>query len=199
MIWVWVVHDKISYDSWGYIVGVQIRFVVDSPMMHGDLHKDRKKYKAWIHNFITWWWVTHMLLSTYNTIMMQDSYSSWCSHGWGLLLLYSAIYSMLDAWMITQSCIVGDMMMMISYLYDDRLILTYVDWCRYSQVMILGWYIRSCRFWWDGYGIFHIWYNVNDSVANIDVVDRCLWSRSYIVYDSFWWLSWSYLDVWSML
>jgi len=39
-----------SYDSWGSIVGVQIRFVVDSLMMHiwclhGDLHKDKEKYK----------------------------------------------------------------------------------------------------------------------------------------------------------
>jgi len=25
---------KISYDSWGYIVDVQIRFVVDSLMLH---------------------------------------------------------------------------------------------------------------------------------------------------------------------
>jgi len=36
---------------WGHIVGVQIRFVVDSPMMHiwclyGDRHKDKVKYKA---------------------------------------------------------------------------------------------------------------------------------------------------------
>jgi len=29
--------------------------------------------------------------------------------------------------MIIQSCIVGDMMMMSSYLYDDRLFHTYVD------------------------------------------------------------------------
>jgi len=29
--------------------------------------------------------------------------------------------------MIIQSCIVGDMMMMVSYLCDDRLLLTYVD------------------------------------------------------------------------
>ena len=72
------------------------------------------------------------------------------------LKIHSAIYSMLDTWMITQSCIVGDMMMMSSYLYDDRLILTYVDWCRCSHVMILG----SCRSWcwWDGYGVFHIWF-----------------------------------------
>ena len=37
--------------SWGYIVDVQIRFVVDSLMMHiwclhGDLQKDKEKYKA---------------------------------------------------------------------------------------------------------------------------------------------------------
>jgi len=56
-----------------------------------------------------------------------------------------------DTWMTTQSCFVGDMMMS-SYLYDDRLILTYVDWCRCSQVMMLG----SCRTWcwWNGYGGF---------------------------------------------
>ena len=39
---------------------------------------------------------------------------------------------------------------MSSYLYEDRLILTYVNWCRCSQVMILG----SCRAWWNGYGGF---------------------------------------------
>jgi len=33
----------------------------------------------------------------------------------------------LDTRMIIQSCIVGDMMMMSSYLYDDRLFRTYVD------------------------------------------------------------------------
>ena len=60
-----------------------------------------------------------------------------------------------DSWMTTQSCIVGDMMMMSSYLCDDRLRLTYVDWFRSSQMMILG----SCRSWcwWDGYGVSRIW------------------------------------------
>lgn len=48
----------------------------------------------------------------------------------------------LDTWMIVQSCIVGDMMMMSSYLYDDRLLCTYVDW--YSQLMIHG----PCRSVW---------------------------------------------------
>lgn len=45
------VHENISYDSWGYIVDVQIKFVVDSMMMHiwclpGDIHKDKEKYKS---------------------------------------------------------------------------------------------------------------------------------------------------------
>ena len=48
----------------------------------------------------------------------------------------------LDTWMIIQSCIVGDLMMMSSYLYDDRFFHTYVDW--YSQLMILG----PCRSGW---------------------------------------------------
>lgn len=82
LLWLWVVHDKISYVSWGYIVDVQIRFVIDSLIMHiwclhDDLHKDKDKYKAWIHIFFTWWWVTHMLLSSYaqrsyNIVMMQE-------------------------------------------------------------------------------------------------------------------------------
>jgi len=67
--------------------------------------------------------------------------------------------------------------------YDDRLILTYVDyhgWCLldmgYSLVMIHGWYIEGpCRkimqflvmiwkiiMWW--LWCFHIWYGVNDFV-----------------------------------
>lgn len=56
-----------------------------------------------------------------------------------------------DTWTTTQSRFLGDMMMS-SYLYDDRLILTYVDWCRCSQVIILG----SCRTWcwWNGHGGF---------------------------------------------
>ena len=29
-------------------------------------------------------------------------------------------------------------------------------------------------------------------IAGLDVVDRCLWSKSYMVYDSYWWLSWSW-------
>ena len=44
----------------------------------------------------------------------------------------------LGTWMIIQSCIVGDMMMMSSHLYDDRLFRAYVDWCRSSLLMILG-------------------------------------------------------------
>ena len=47
-----------------------------------------------------------------------------------------------DCWLDTW--IVGDMMMMSSYLYDDRLFRTYVDWCRYSKLMILG----PCRSGW---------------------------------------------------
>ena len=61
-----------------------------------------------------------------------------------LTMILSSWYILLDTWMIIQSCIVGDMMMMVSYLCDDRLLLTYVDWCRCSQLMILG----SCRSWW---------------------------------------------------
>jgi len=59
--------------------------------------------------------------------------------------ILSSRYIVLDTCMITQSC----MMMMSSYLYVDRLILTYVDWCKYSQLMIHGW---SC--WLDGYGVY---------------------------------------------
>jgi len=44
-------YDMVSCDSWGYIVDVHIIFMVDSLMMHiwclhGDLHKDKEKYKA---------------------------------------------------------------------------------------------------------------------------------------------------------
>jgi len=57
------------------------------------------------------------------------------TNGWGLSV---------DTGMIIQSCIVEDMMMMSSYLYDDRLFRAYVDWCRSSLLMILG----PCRSGW---------------------------------------------------
>jgi len=56
------------------------------------------------------------------------------------LLFLAHIWMRIVGWMFIQSCIVGDMMMMSSYLYDD----TYVDWCKYSQLMILS----SCRSGW---------------------------------------------------
>ena len=73
MLQLWVAHDEISYDTciaWGYIVAIQIRFMDDCGWLlmmhivhicclHGDLHKDKEKYKAWVHNFIIWWWATH--------------------------------------------------------------------------------------------------------------------------------------------
>ena len=157
----WVVYDKLSYDSWSYIVDVQIRFMVDSLMMHiwclhGDLHKNKEKYKAWIHIFLTWWWVTYILLLSY----AQRSYSydagthvdKDCCCWWYQEVLSKELELKIhsaDTWMTTQSCFIGDMVMS-SYLYDDRFILTYVNWCRCSQVMILG----SCRAWWNGYGGF---------------------------------------------
>jgi len=41
--------------------------------------------------------------------------------------------------------------------------------------------------------------NGHIQVASLDGVNIYLWSRSYIVYDSCWWLSWSCLDIWSLL
>ena len=71
---------------------------------------------------------------------------------WQMIL--SSRYIVLDTWMITQNCNVGDMMMMSS---------TY---------MMIGWYLHmlidaDIPKWWymddlDGYGVLHIWYNVSD-------------------------------------
>ena len=73
--------------------------------------------------------------------MMSHSYTAVviCSYSYdaGTLVNKDCCYEVLsnelelkihsaDTWMTTQSCFVGDMMMS-SYLYNDRLILTYVD------------------------------------------------------------------------
>ena len=64
------------------------------------------------------------------------------TYGWGLLAGYMDDYS---------SCIVGDMMIIDSYLYDDRLIDADIpNW----------WYLVHADL--NGYDVFHIWYNVND-------------------------------------
>jgi len=49
----------------------------------------------------------------------------------------------LDTWMIIQSYIVGDMMMMSSYIYDDRWFHMLID-ADIPKLMILG----SCRSGW---------------------------------------------------
>ena len=55
----------------------------------------------------------------------------------------------LDTWMIIQSYIIGDMMM-ISYLYDDRLFHMLID------ADIPNWrYLVHADL--DGYGVSHIW------------------------------------------
>ena len=56
----------------------------------------------------------------------------------------------LDTWMIIQSYIVGDMMMMSSYLYDDRLFHMLID-----AYIPNWWYLVHADL--DGYGVSHIW------------------------------------------
>jgi len=84
------------------------------------------------------------------------------------LKIHSAIYSMLDTWMITKVALLETwwwwvLTHMMTGWYLHMLIDT-DEGC--PRVMIHGWYIRSCRYWcwWDGYGVFHIWYDVNDFI-----------------------------------
>ena len=113
---------SISYDSWSYIVDVHIRFVDDAYMVitsWSSLLGDEPLICCCHHIH-----KDHTIMIVLGTYMDEDCW--------------------LDTWMIIQSCIVGGLMMMKSYLYGDKLFCTYVDWCRCFLLMALG----SCRSGW---------------------------------------------------
>ena len=148
MIWFWVVHDKISYDSWGYIVGVQIRFVVDSLVMHicclhGDLHKDKKN--------------SHLLY-----LMMSHSYVVvviwikivYYSYDAGFLLFLAHIWMRIVGWIH-------------GWLF--KVALLEIWWWWVLTYMMIGCFVHmlidaDLPYWWylvhanlGGYGVSHIW------------------------------------------
>ena len=115
--------------------------------LHGDLHKDKKKYKAWIYIFLTWWWVTYILLLSYaHTVMMQallwirivaiDDVKKFCQ-----MSLSSRYIVLIHRWLLKVALLETWWWVLI------YMILTYVDWYRCPQLMIHGWY------WWDGYDV----------------------------------------------
>jgi len=120
---------------------------------------------------LLWWWVMHLIRLVVDSLIVfaWSLYCSWHIYGWGLLVEYMDDYS---------SCIDGDMMMMRSYLYDDRLFRTYVDWWRCFHLMALG----SWRSGW-------LWMSWCRSTLMLTdtIIQCCCWS-----------LSWAYLDVWSL-
>ena len=117
-----------GYELFRWFLGLHSWFLdqICGWCLHGDFRKDKKKYIAWIHLHVV---ITICIKIIYCRIVLGTYMDEDC---W------------LNTWMIIQSCINGDMLMIRSYLYNDRLFRTYVDWCRYSQLMILG----PCRSGW---------------------------------------------------
>jgi len=66
-----------------------------------------------------------------------------------------------------------------------------MSWYLYAAYFVTGWWYLLCYIF--RYDDGHI------QVAGLDVADRCLWCRSYMVYDSCCRVSWSCLDLWSLL
>ena len=121
----------------------------------------------------------------------ERSYSSW----WWCDDYGVFTYDMM--WMILCYCL--EIWHMLSWFmegYDKALSTKETEQVDIDEIKRMSWYLYATYFvtgWWYLHWHGHI------QVAGLDVVDRCLWSRSYMVYDSCWWLSWSSLDIWSLL
>ena len=112
--------------------------------LHDDLHKDKEKYKAWVHNFIIWWWTTHLF---YAAVIMPSKMHKvhmvqlwrripWLSRGWGLLLLM--VSRNLDKWLWAHGLLVAISLMDIQYVgYMD-------DYLSCILINIVGWPRKSC-------------------------------------------------------
>ena len=77
----------------------------------------------------------------------------------------------------------------IEQVYLDKI--KRMSWYLYAKYFVTSWLYLHCHIL--GTNDRHI------HVVGLDVADRCLWCISHMVYDSWWWLSWSCLDLWSLL
>ena len=118
-------------------------------------NEDRDKYIAWIHL---------MMSLSYDvvTICIKIIYCR-------LFLAQMDEDCRLDTWMIIQSCIVEDMMMMSSYLYDDRLFRTYADIPKWWSWWLWCFSHRMWKFYWCGHTLM---IHALMQVAGLVVVDR---------------------------